>query len=70
MTQGLSLISSVFKMSLGDTNFTAFSTTELASNIFVLFIWYMLVLFLHVIMLNFVIAVVGETYEEVKTVHL
>ena len=65
IAEPLAFLVLVFKLSLGDLG-EKFSSSDPVSNYLILAIWLLIVLFIYIIMLNFVIAVVGETYQDVK----
>jgi hypothetical protein len=65
ITEPLAFVVLVFKLSLGDLG-EKFASSDPVSNYLILAIWLLIVLFIYIIMLNFVIAVVGETYQDVK----
>ena len=65
VAEPLAFIIEVFKLSLGDLG-EKFHSVDPVSNYLILVIWMLVVLFIYIIMLNFVIAVVGETYQDVK----
>jgi hypothetical protein len=65
IAEPLAFVVLVFKLSLGDLG-EKFSSSDTVSNYLILAIWLLIVLFIYIIMLNFVIAVVGETYQDVK----
>ena len=65
VAEPLAFIIEVFKLSLGDLG-EKFQSSDPLSNYLILAIWLLVVLFIYIIMLNFVIAVVGETYQHVK----
>ena len=65
IAEPLAFVVLVFKLSLGDLG-EKFTSSDPVSNYLILAIWLLIVLFIYIIMLNFVIAVVGETYQDVK----
>jgi len=65
IAEPLAFVVQVFKLSLGDLG-EKFRSSDPVSNYLILAIWLLIVLFIYIIMLNFVIAVVGETYQDVK----
>ena len=65
IAEPLAFLVLVFKLSLGDLG-EKFTSSDPVSNYLILAIWLLIVLFIYIIMLNFVIAVVGETYQDVK----